>query len=385
MDIKRVMTDVLEDLVDKELRQFIWQLWNGVTAGTEPIPRAKLQTSDREDVVDCMVKQYPDDAGKIAVQALHNMKQNELARRLELKLQEVQQPVQENAKNAPESMELQPIQSDWHRPYRITACSQQFKYSLLKQERNDVYMPSSSSWRKGSALLINNIKFDHLSYRNGAEIDEENMEWLLRALGYSVEKHTNLSGDAINRAVKNFSKRHEHQNSDSTFVVIMSHGDRFDNKDAILGVHYQRKNPNDIFFVEDIFTHLNSVNCPALIDKPKVILIHACRGGDDGGVYVCDSAFESDAWVHKEKDFVCFMSSLPDVYAYRNPHNGSYFFNYIVDVFSTSAYIYDIMELFRRIALRMEIDPHFRDKKKLLPCIERTTLVKKFYLFPGLM
>uniref|UniRef100_A0A8C1L4R5 Caspase b n=1 Tax=Cyprinus carpio TaxID=7962 RepID=A0A8C1L4R5_CYPCA len=385
MDIKRVMTDVLEDLLDKELKQFIWQLWNGVTAGTEPIPRAKLQTSDREDVVDCMVKQYPDDAGKIAVQALRNMKQNELARRLELKLQEVQQPVQEEAKNAPESMELQPIQSDWHRPYRITACSQQFKYSLLKQERNEVYMPTSSSWRKGSALLINNIKFDHLSYRNGAEIDEENMEWLLRALGYSVEKHTDLSGDAINRAVKNFSKRHEHQNSDSTFVVIMSHGDRFDNKDAILGVHYQRKNPNDIFFVEDIFTHLNSVNCPALIDKPKVILIHACRGGDDGGVYVRDSAFESDAWVHKEKDFVCFMSSLPDVYAYRNPHNGSYFFNYIVDVFSTSAYIYDIMELFRRIALRMEIDPHFRDKKKLLPCIERTTLVKKFYLFPGLM
>ncbi|XP_042573169.1 caspase b-like [Cyprinus carpio] len=382
MDIKRVMNDVLEDLLDKELKQFIWQLWNGVTAGTEPIPRAKLQTSDREDVVDCMVKQYPDDAGKIAVQALRNMKQNELARRLELKLQEVQQPVQEKAKNAPESMELQPIQSDWHRPYRITACSQQFKYSLLKQERNEVYMPTSSSWRKGSALLINNIKFDHLSYRNGAEIDEENMEWLLRALGYSVEKHTNLSGDAINRAVENFSKRHEHQNSDSTFVVIMSHGDRFDNKDAILGVHYQRKNPNDIFFVEDIFTHLNSVNCPALIDKPKVILIHACRGGDDGGVYVRDSAFESDSWVHKEKDFVCFMSSLPGE---SSKNTDFYFFNYIVDVFSTSAYIYDIMELFRRIALRMEIDPHFRDKEKLLPCIERTTLVKKFYLFPGLM
>ncbi len=55
------MTETLEDLVDKELKQFIWQLCNGVTAGIEPIPRAKLQTSDREDVVDCMVKQYPDD------------------------------------------------------------------------------------------------------------------------------------------------------------------------------------------------------------------------------------------------------------------------------------------------------------------------------------
>ncbi|XP_016390143.1 caspase-1-B-like [Sinocyclocheilus rhinocerous] len=143
-----------------------------------------------------------------------------------------------------------------------------------------VYMPTSSSWRKGSALLINNITFDRSEYnRPGAKLDEENMEWLLRALGYSVEKHTNLSGDAINRAVKNFSKRYEHRDSDSTFVVIMSHGNRFDNKDAILGVHYQRKNPNDYFFVENIFSHLNSVNCPALIDKPKVILIQACRGG----------------------------------------------------------------------------------------------------------
>ncbi|KAF4118083.1 caspase b-like [Onychostoma macrolepis] len=386
MDIKRVMTDVLEDLVDKELKQFIWQLCNNVTAGIEPIPRAKLQTSDREDVVDCMVKQYPDDAGKIAVQALHNMKQNELAKRLGLKLQEVQQPVQEEPRNNPESMELQPIQSDWHRPYSITACSQQFKHILLTQEINDVYMPASSSWRKGSALLINNIKFDHSEYnRQGAEIDEANMEWLLRALGYSVEKHTNLSGNAINRAVQNFSKRHEHRDSDSTFVVIMSHGDRFDNKDAILGAHYhERKNPNDIFFVEDIFSHLNSVSCPALINKPKVILIHACRGGEDGGVYVSDSAFESDSWVHKEKDFVCFMSSLPEIAAYRDPANGSYFINYIVDVFTTSAHKYDIMELFRRIASRMENDTRFTCKKQLLPCIERTTLVKKFYLFPGL-
>ncbi|XP_058626850.1 caspase b-like [Onychostoma macrolepis] len=382
MDIKRMMTDVLEDLVDKELKQFIWQLCNNVTAGIEPIPRAKLQTSDREDVVDCMVKQYPDDAVKIAVQALRNMKQNELAKRLELKLQEAQQPVQEEPRNNPESMELEPIQSDWHRPYSITACSQQFKHRLLTQERNDVYIPTSRSQRKGLALLITNIKFDHLSHRDGAEQDEENMEWLLTALGYSVEKHTNLSGDAINMAVKNFSKRHEHRDSDSTFVVIMSHGERIQNKDAIIGVRYQRNNPNDIFFVEDIFSHLNSEKCPALIDKPKVILIQACKYG---GLYVSDSAPESDSWVHREKDFVCFMSSLPEIAAYRDPANGSYFIMYIVDVFSTSAHKYGIMELFRRVASRMEKDQRFtHEMMKLLPCIERTTLVRKFYLFPGL-
>ncbi|XP_016113232.1 caspase-1-A-like isoform X2 [Sinocyclocheilus grahami] len=389
MDTKRVITEVLEDLVDKELKQFIWQLCNGVTPDTEPISRAKLQTSDREVVVDCVVTQYSDNAGKIAVQALRNMKQNELAKRLELKLQEVssvQQPVQEDTRNAPEPMELQPIQADWHRPHSITACSQQFKHTLLTQERNDIYLPTSRSQRKGSALLITNIEFDNPEYnRYGADKDEENMEWLLTALGYSVEKHRNLSGNEINRAVVNFSKRSEHRASDSTFVVIMSHGDRIDNRDFILGVHYHPfQNPKDVYFVDDTFTHLNSENCPALIDKPKIILIQACRGKHEGGVYVHDSVPESDSWVHREKDFACFMSTLPGVVAYRSEVDGSYFISYIVDEFSTSAHKHDIMKLFSKVVSRMANDPHFTQKWKLLPCIERTTLVKTFYLFPGL-
>lgn len=80
----------------------------------------------------------------------------------------------------------------------------------------------------------------------------------------------------MKQAVKNFAEREEHASSDSTFVVIMSHGKR----DAILGVHYHKTvNPSDTFPVDDIFRHLNSENCPALRNKPKVILIQACRGG----------------------------------------------------------------------------------------------------------
>nr|ANZ23015.1 caspase 1B [Carassius auratus] len=384
MDTKSVMTEALEHLVDKELKQFIWHLCNGVIQGTDPIPKAKLQNPEREDVVDCMVQYYDDDAGKIAVQALRKMKQNELAKKLELKLK-VPQPVKEDTIDGPEPMDLQPIQADWQRPNSITTCSQQFKNTLLKQNANDVYIPTSSSQRKGSALLITNIKFDNISDRKGAEKDEANMDWLLTALGYRVEKHRDLSGNAIKTAVEDFSKRHEHKDSDSTFVVIMSHGNRIQNKDAIIGVHYHEdKHPTDYFFVEDIFTHLNSENCPALIDKPKVILIQACRGNHEGGVYVHDSVPESDSWVHKEKDFVCFMSTIPGVKAYRSRDDGSFFISYIVDELSKSAHKDDIMELFRKVGSRMEKDPQFTGWKKILPCFERTTLVKKFYLFPEL-
>lgn len=81
----------------------------------------------------------------------------------------------------------------------------------------------------------------------------------------------------MDEAVKAFSKREEHLLSDSVFVVMMSHGVL----GAIMGVHYKEGDPNsDIFHINNIFTHLNTENCKALINKPKVILIQACRGGD---------------------------------------------------------------------------------------------------------
>lgn len=85
---KRVMTEALEELVETDLQELKQHLWSGVTSDISPIPREKLEKSDCMDVVDCMVQQYSEDAGRIAVLVLHNIKQNDLAHRLELKLQE---------------------------------------------------------------------------------------------------------------------------------------------------------------------------------------------------------------------------------------------------------------------------------------------------------
>uniref|UniRef100_A0A4W5M8P5 Caspase family p20 domain-containing protein n=1 Tax=Hucho hucho TaxID=62062 RepID=A0A4W5M8P5_9TELE len=83
----------------------------------------------------------------------------------------------------------------------------------------------------------------------------------------------------MDEAVKAFSKREEHLLSDSVFMVIMSHGEL----GAIMGVHYKEGDPKpDVFPITNIFIHLNTENCKALVNKPKVILIHACRGGNDG-------------------------------------------------------------------------------------------------------
>ncbi|XP_077054490.1 caspase b-like [Siphateles boraxobius] len=379
MDIKELMNDALENIVDADLKNFKWCLWNGLVPDIERIPQSKLEKADRTDVVDRMVEKYSDQAGNITVQALRKIKQNNLAKTLESKLQGVLQSEPVDGGNTSVCV----VDSEtWKRPASVTQSSQEFKSRILRENKSDVYIPKEKSQRKRLALLITNIRFKHLPYRQGAERDEENMEWLLTALGYSVEKCTDLTGQEIADRVKNFAARSEHQDSDSTFVVMMSHGTRIENKDAISGFNYiEGKYADEFFFVDGIFSHLNSQKCPALINKPKVILIQACRGTHPGAVDVPDSAVHT---VHIEKDFFCFKSCLPEIGAWRNSSIGSYFIVYIMEVFCKKAHVDDIMELFRKVGLSMEKDTRLSAYGTLMPCIDRTPYTKKLYLFPGL-
>ncbi|XP_066535011.1 caspase a-like [Hoplias malabaricus] len=235
--------------------------------------------------------------------------------------------------------------------------SLQFIEDIIRKERHNVYPVLDKSKRKRLALLINNVEFHSADMkRNGALRDEENMEKLLRALGYHVVKHSNLSGKQMDDALKSFAARPEHSESDSTFVVIMSHGKR----DAILGVRFGPENLNDVLPVDNIYTHLNTANCQALIDKPKVILIQACRGNENGGAWVSDSEadnawdMESDAWRHKEKDFISLLSCTPDTKSYRHRENGSLFIGFLVEIFNANAHKDHIEELFRQVMRRFE-------------------------------
>lgn len=82
-------------------------------------------------------------------------------------------------------------------------------------------------------------------------------------------------------AIADFCGRDEHLYSDSCFVVIMSHGAQ----EGICGVSHG-DGKKDIFSIDSIFRHLNTSGCPALRDKPKVILIQACRGGNSSYLFI---------------------------------------------------------------------------------------------------
>lgn len=72
-----------------------------------------------------------------------------------------------------------------------------------------------------------------------------------------------------------FAAREEHKSSDSTFLVFMSHGIL----DGICGTMHRDEEP-DVLPYDTIFRTFNNRNCLSLKDKPKVIIVQACRGGE---------------------------------------------------------------------------------------------------------
>ncbi|XP_067362974.1 caspase a-like isoform X1 [Channa argus] len=276
--------------------------------------------------------------------------------------------------------------------------------AFWREKENDksIYTVTKNNMRSRVALLITNIKFTNEELnRSGAEKDKENMEKLLTDLGYEVVEHTNLTAEQIDQALIDFSKHRKLTETDSVLVIIMSHG----KLGAVLGVNWKHGDEKpDEFPINNIYKYLGSQKCPALLNKPKIIIIQACRGEERGSVLVstdsavaCDEApqpgasasadeddIENDTLqcVHKEKDFISLLSCTPDTVSYRRRDRGSFLIQYIVEVFNSFAYKDDIEELFRKVMQRFE--DFSVSNRRQMPTKDRCTLPKRFYFFPGL-
>jgi hypothetical protein len=271
----------------------------------------------------------------------------------------------------------------------LKTCPPEIAQRIWKEKAAEIYPIMNKSNRTRLALIICNIEFDSLSRRVGADVDIEGMEMLLKGLGYRVDVKKNLTASDMATEVKAFAARPEHKSSDSTFLVFMSHGIR----DGICGKRHSEQVP-DILQVNTIFQMLNTGNCPNLKDKPKVIIIQACRGENQGVVWLKDSEgdsgkkilpdpedFEDDGIkkAHVEKDFIAFCSSTPDNVSWRHPVRGSLFIIKLIENMQEYAWSYDLEAIFRKVRFSFELP----DGRAQMPTTERVTLTKCFYLFPG--
>ncbi|KFV43011.1 Caspase-1, partial [Tyto alba] len=261
------------------------------------------------------------------------------------------------------------------------------EYQHIRDTQGDQIYPIylSRETRTRRALLICNIEFDHLSWRKGAEVDVKGMTKLLEGLGYAVDTHCNLTSQEMATAMKDFADRKEHWTSDSTFLVFMSHGVR-----AGLCGTKSRDETTDILSLDTIYEKFNNKHCQALLGKPKVVIIQSCRGGilhdpaapampTPSSAHAIPAGLEDDAEreVHLESDFATLHSSTPDTVSWRCPVNGSLFIQCLIEQFRNHACDSDLQEIFRKV------QHSFRKFPRQLPSQERTTMLRKFYLFPG--
>uniref|UniRef100_A0AAG2UVJ7 Caspase 12 (gene/pseudogene) n=1 Tax=Homo sapiens TaxID=9606 RepID=A0AAG2UVJ7_HUMAN len=240
-------------------------------------------------------------------------------------------------------------------------------------------------------LNIRNKEFNYLHNRNGSELDLLGMRDLLENLGYSVVIKENLTAQEMETALRQFAAHPEHQSSDSTFLVFMSHSIL----NGICGTKHWDQEP-DVLHDDTIFEIFNNRNCQSLKDKPKVIIMQACRGNGAGIVWfttdsgkasadthgrllqgnICNDAVTK---AHVEKDFIAFKSSTPHNVSWRHETNGSVFISQIIYYFREYSWSHHLEEIFQKVQHSFET-PNILTQ---LPTIERLSMTRYFYLFPG--
>ncbi|XP_045433471.1 caspase-1-like isoform X2 [Pipistrellus kuhlii] len=240
----------------------------------------------------------------------------------------------------------------------LKLCTHEDFLKVCKEKAGEIYPIKEKTSRTRLALIICNREFDHLQPRKGAELDSSGMEELLVGLGYSVTVEENLTAKEMESVLVTFASHKDHSTSDSTFLVFMSHG----LLDRLCGTGHSDEHP-DVLPYDTIFRIFNNRNCPSLKDKPKVIIVQACRGENRGETWVSDSpaavmdsssqsaeSLEDDAVykAHVEKDFIAFCSSTPHNMSWRDPSTGSRFISQLIRCFQQYSCCLHLEEVFRK-------------------------------------
>ncbi|XP_012727262.2 caspase-1 [Fundulus heteroclitus] len=382
-ELARVRTNFVAKVSKAVIKQLLDDLLEDRLLNDGEVDSVLEDNTGRADMARCLIDTVKRKGDKASRKMIKHIENRDSALYAELELSSGPKPVAAPKKQKTWSDKLVPM----------TDSSRQ-----EKMNDSDIYKVSETSLKSRVALLITNRNFtDNNLTRKGAEKDEENMEELLSSLQYEVVKHNDLTAKNIEKALQEFTTHPKLKDTDSVFVVIMSHGKR----GVILGVDHRKDKPDE-FPVDTIYKLLGPQKCSALMDKPKIIIIQACRGATGGAVIVSDSVEaevvsdeerqapppragqiveDSMRYVHKEKDFISLLSSTPDTVSYRREDLGSFLIQYIAEVFNTCSHEDDIDELFRKVMQRFEEFPD--ETKRQMPTKDRCTLTRRFYLFPG--
>lgn len=123
---------------------------------------------------------------------------------------------------------------------------------------------------RGPCLIVNNIDFegDMFPTRKGSDEDAKRFDVIFQQLGFKVIMTRNQTADQMRKLFKDVAAECK-QEHDALFVFILSHG----SEHGIYGV-----DGIEVYLESEIISCFDNRNCKAMLGKPKVFVIQACRG-----------------------------------------------------------------------------------------------------------
>ncbi|XP_056602006.1 caspase-22 [Triplophysa dalaica] len=200
------------------------------------------------------------------------------------------------------------------------------RHETTDEQKNEREEYKMESLPRGLCVIINNENFKNPKMkRRGSDFDVVSLQIVFKFLGFVVEKHNDLDANEIKCLMTKYSKDGRH--GDCFVCCVLSHGDQY----GILGKDEERCT------FKDIRSPFDGVNCPSLVNKPKVFFIQACRGSEtqkkvlvktdaSGGEPDQESDHVTDDYtIASGSDFLTVMSTVEGCRAMRDPSSGSWF------------------------------------------------------------
>merc|ERR1711915_983247 len=217
---------------------------------------------------------------------------------------------------------------------------------------------------RGYALILNNQEFDNPSmypYRQGAQVDSDNLEKLFTQLGFKVIRYKNLNRKETVRALEDFADVEENKMIDMMILCILSHGKENGKIVTTDGIMIDTE--------VDVLRKFNNDWCPQLKGKPKFFIIQACRGDETDYGYLAaskESCTDTDATPHRGRktslplqtykelsweDMLIAYSTLPGYVSNRDHYRGTWFIESICKVFMEQAKDTNLRDMLDEVGL----------------------------------
>lgn len=244
-----------------------------------------------------------------------------------------------------------------------------------------------SSKPRGLCLILNNYDFNNVKEtRCGSERDVKMLNSVFDQLGYTVEVHTDKSAEDMMKLFEDFARRPEHYSLHSCIIIIMSHG----TKELLYGIDCEE------VYLKNIFKLFNNENCPALIGRPKLFFIQACRGEkyDPGVSFPVYYNVRSDGDLIPENkrsvtrgptwtDMLITYSTIEGYEAFRDPNRGSWFIQMLIDVLMKRAWNTDLQEMLNDVNRKViTLESQYGEKQAIQ--IDIRGFSYKVFFNPGL-